>query len=92
MTIRAQTPWFWDTPEGGGWVRYLTDGRCVDRHALARIIEAETDPDQRAEFERILADCPRLLPTAAERRAWRKIDPPAEGQTDQGEGDEGGRE
>lgn len=83
----AGTPWFWDTPEGGGWTRYLPDGESVDRYSLESRIERETDPVRKAELVEILASCPRREPTPAERRAWRKINPPASGQTDQDDGE-----
>lgn len=75
-----ETPWFWDTPEGGGWVCYLRGGTLVDRYSLAHMIEMERDADRRTALQQVLDMRPNRDPTQAERRAYRKINPPAEGQ------------
>lgn len=80
--ITARTPWFWDTPEGGGWTLWLTDGESADRYTLERRIEREADAEQRAEYQRIENMRPRRDPTPGEKQAWRKIDPRVDGDPD----------
>lgn len=75
--------WFWDTPSGGGWARYWR-GEFVgiyDRADLERLY-----PHLAVDADAVMAGWPgKRMPTAAERRAWRKIDPQVK---DIGSGDE----
>lgn len=90
------TPWYWNTPDGGGWVRYwngefhgareLADSLDRGWRWGARGEQVPLTADDRAGYAEALADRPRHEPTAAERRAWRRIDPPAEGDTSAAEG------
>ena len=61
------TPWFWDTPDGGGWVRYWRGAFLCPYGREDRLREA---------YPEAMADYPgSRRPTAAERRAWNSIDP-----------------
>ena len=76
------TPWFWDTPEGGGWARYWRGSYVTtppdDDHF------ARWHPDLVAHKAEILADHPgRREPTSSERRAWRVLNPRAAGDLDE---------
>ena len=54
----------------------------ADRYADETRRDAEADPEQRAEYERALAEKPRREPTAAERRHGRRVMEPVDGDHD----------
>lgn len=79
--VEQITPWYWDTPEGGGWICWTSDGEAHDLDSIHGRIEVESSAVQRAAYELIATTHPgKREPTTAERRAWRKHGAAADGQ------------